>query len=119
MNIAIIGAGRVGGTLGRGLARAGHAVPYALRPSSEPPPASLAEHAASLGAASEVVARSEAVVLATPWAATEAAPASVADFGGRPWPDATNPIGPGLTLTHGHTNSGGEAVHDGRPRRAW
>lgn len=115
MHIAIIGAGRVGGTLGRGLARAGHAIHYAQRDPSAPAPAALAEHAASTGAAQEVVDRSEAVILATPWPATQAALASVQDFGGRPLLDATNPIGPGLTLTHGHDDSGGEAVQRWAP----
>jgi predicted dinucleotide-binding enzyme len=110
MNIAIIGAGRVGSTLGRGLSRAGHAVHVAQR---DPRPASF--DVASVGTASEVVARSEAVILATPWPATEAALAAVTDFGGRPLLDATNPIGPGLTLTHGHTDSGAEAVQRWAP----
>ncbi|MCA9549459.1 MAG: MFS transporter [Myxococcales bacterium] len=39
-------------------------------------------------------------------AAVEAA----GDFGGRPLLDATNPIGPGFALTHGHTDSGAEQV---------
>ena len=37
------------------------------------------------------------------------------DFSGRPLLDATNPIGPGLTLTHGHDDSGGEQVQRWAP----
>lgn len=115
MDIAILGAGRVGGTLGRGLAQAGHRVHYAQRDPGRPPQPELAEHAASTGSAAEVVARADAAILATPWAAVEEVLASVPDFGGRPLLDATNPIGPGLTLTHGHTDSGGEAVQRWAP----
>lgn len=110
MNLAIIGAGRVGSTLGRGLAAAGHAVHYARRDPSTPTPPELDHPGASTGTAAAVVGRSDAVILATPWADTEAALASVPDFGGRPLLDATNPIGPGFQLTHGHTDSGGEQV---------
>lgn len=115
MNIAILGAGRVGGALGRGLAAAGHTVHYALRDPSAPPAAPLVHAGATTGSTAEVVARSEAVVLATPWAATEAALRDAGDFGGRPIFDATNPIGPGFALTHGHTDSGGEQVQRWAP----
>lgn len=115
MHIAILGAGRVGGALGRGLATAGHSVHYALRDRSAPVPPSLQHEGATTGSAVEVVARADAVVLATPWDAAQAALASVGDFGGRPLLDATNPIGPGFVLTHGHTDSGGEQVQRWAP----
>jgi hypothetical protein len=114
MNLAILGAGRVGGTLGRSLAAAGHGVHYALRDPEVSPPESLLHPGATVGSVSDVVARSQAVVLATPWDATENALRGV-DFGGRPLFDVTNPIGPGLTLTHGHTDSGGEQVQRWAP----
>lgn len=115
MHIAIIGAGRVGSTLGRRLSEAGHPVHYALRDPSAPVPDTLADHAASTCTSAEVVSRAEAVLLATPWPATREALASVPDFGGRPLLDVTNPIGPGLTLTHGHTDSGAEQVQRWAP----
>jgi predicted dinucleotide-binding enzyme len=115
MNLAILGAGRVGSTLGRGLAAAGHAVHYARRDLSGPVPPSLDHPGASTGLAADVVARADAVLLATPWADTEAALAGVPDFGGRPLLDVTNPIGPGFALTHGHTDSGGEQVQRWAP----
>ena len=52
---------------------------------------------------------------ATPWSATQEALGAVADFGGRPLFDATNPIGAGMRLTHGHTDSGGEQVQRWAP----
>lgn len=115
MDIAIIGAGRVGSTLGRGLAQAGHTAHYARRDAASPVPERLQHERATWGSAPEAVARAQAVVLATPWASTEAALSSITDFGGRPLLDATNPIGPGLTLTHGHDDSGGEQVQRWAP----
>lgn len=62
-----------------------------------------------------MVARSEVVLLATPWDATEAALGAIPDFGRRPLLDATNPLGPGFVLTHGHTDSGAEQVQRWAP----
>jgi predicted dinucleotide-binding enzyme len=115
MQVAILGSGNVGSTLGRGLAAAGHTVHYARRDAEAAVPERLQHAGATTGTAAEVVARAEVVLLATPWGATEAALASVPDFGGRPLLDATNPIGPGLSLTHGHTDSGGEQVQRWAP----
>lgn len=110
MKIAILGAGNVGSTLGRRLHAAGHEVVYALRnPASSHYDGPEHAHAARLGV-NDAVASADAVLLATPWAATEAALSSVADFGGKPLLDATNPIGPGFVLTHGHNDSGAEQV---------
>lgn len=115
MDIAVIGAGRVGSALGRRLADAGHTLHYALRDPTAPVPERLQHDGATLGATAEVVGRADAILLATPWSATEGALASVPDFGGRPLLDATNPIGPGLALTHGHTDSGAEQVQRWAP----
>ncbi|MEN0062761.1 MAG: NAD(P)-binding domain-containing protein [Myxococcota bacterium] len=115
MEIAVIGAGRVGSTLGARLAFAGHQVHYARRNPSEPAPDPLRHERSTTGSARDVVGRSEAVLLATPWAKTEEALASVGDFGGRPLLDATNPIGPGFALTHGHDDSGAEQVQRWAP----
>lgn len=114
MHIAILGAGRVGSTLGRGLAAAGHTIHYARRDPSAPSPG-LDHPGATTGPVAAAVERSEAVILATPWAAAEAALGAIPDFGGRPLLDATNPIGPGLALTHGHTDSGAEQVQRWAP----
>lgn len=114
MNLAILGAGRVGGALGRSLAAAGHRVHYARRDPASPVPDGLVHAGATTGGVRAAIDRSEAVLLATPWSATGAALAGL-DFGGRPLLDATNPIGPGLALTHGHTDSGGEQVQRWAP----
>jgi predicted dinucleotide-binding enzyme len=109
MKIAIIGAGRVGSTLGRGLAGAGHAVLYAVRDTAKPregldhPGAQVVEVRAAVEAA-------DVVLLTTPWGQAEAAVRGAGDLTGKILVDVTNPIGPGLTLTHGHTDSGAEQV---------
>lgn len=65
---------------------------------------------ASVAGIREAVAGTDIVILATPWNAAEAALRAAGDFGGKPLLDATNPIGPGFVLTHGHTDSGAEQV---------
>lgn len=117
MNIAILGAGNVGGALGRSWSKAGHAVVYGVRePNSE-------KHRALLdatGAGARAVAISDAahgadvVVLATPWDATPAVLAAAGDLRGKLLIDCTNPLkftpGVGLELTIGFNDSGGETV---------
>lgn len=110
MKIAILGAGKVGTTLGRGLAAHGHSILYALRNPDDPKHEALRAEASAVGLPADMVAAAELVILATPWAATEAALEAAGDFGGKPLLDATNPIGPGMRLTHGHDDSGGEQV---------
>ncbi len=107
--IGIVGAGNVGSTLGRGLAKAGHSIAYGVRaPGDED--ARLLHERAKVVSVQTAVAESDLVILATPWAATEAALLSAGDFQGKILVDVTNPIGPGFALTHGHTDSGGEQV---------
>ena len=108
MKIAIIGAGNVGGTLGRGLARAGHRIIYGVRDPKDAKHEGLkpAEIATVRGA----VEAADAALLTTPWNGAEAALAAAGDFGGKPLLDATNPIGPGFTLVLGQHDSGGEQV---------
>lgn len=117
MRIAIIGAGSVGSALGGSWVRAGHEVRYAARDTtSDTVRAALtAAPGATVAPIAEAVAWSEVVVLATPWTAVPDALEAVGDFGGRPLLDATNPIGPGFVLTHGHTTSGGEQVQAWAP----
>jgi 8-hydroxy-5-deazaflavin:NADPH oxidoreductase len=110
MKIAMIGAGGVGSALGFAFQKAGHTVTYGVREPTAEKHAPLREHA-RMAAISEAVKTSELAVLATPWgAAAEAALREAGDFGGKVLVDATNPIGPGFALTHGHTDSGAEQV---------
>ena len=110
MKIAILGAGKVGTTLGRGFRRHQHEVMYAVREPGEARHAQLKTEAEAVLTVPEAVRRAEVVVLSTPWSAAEAVVTAAGDFEGKPLLDATNPIGPGFALTHGHEDSGGEQV---------
>jgi predicted dinucleotide-binding enzyme len=110
MNVAILGAGRVGGTLGRRLADAGHDVAFGVRTPDDPKHAAVSTGRTRITSIAEAVQASEVVILATPWAAVPDALAAAGDFGGRILVDATNPIAPGFVLAHGHTDSGAEQV---------
>ena len=114
MRIAIIGAGKVGGALGRGWTRRRHTVTYGVRdPGAKAE--SLAQGGAQVALPRQAVEWSDVVVLATPWAATREAVEALGDFGGRSLLDATNPIGPGLTSVAGAGRSGGELVQSWAP----
>jgi hypothetical protein len=115
MRIAIIGAGNVGTTLGRGWLRAGHAVAYGVRAPEGEKARALARDGARVAAPREAVEGAEVVLLATPWGASREALAALGDLGGRPLLDATNPIGPGFALEVGHDGSGGELVQEWAP----
>jgi 8-hydroxy-5-deazaflavin:NADPH oxidoreductase len=109
VKVGIIGAGGVGSALGLALARAGHGVEYGVRQPAAAKHEPLRGHA-SVTSVAAAVSAAEVVILATPWAATEAALAGAGDLAGKPLLDATNPIGPGFALTHGLTDSGAEQV---------
>ncbi|HYW30291.1 MAG TPA: NADPH-dependent F420 reductase [Gemmatimonas sp.] len=107
MRIAIIGAGKVGTALGRQFTGAGHDVTYGVRDHADPKHAALGD---AVHTVPEAIAGTEVVLLTTPWAAARDALLSAGDFAGKVLIDATNPIGPGMVLTHGITDSGAEQV---------
>ena len=113
MRIGIIGAGNVGGTLGRAWAERGHEVTFGSR---DPNSRKIQDLIASTGGAGkaaaipEAVASAEVVALATPWPATQAAVQNAGDLSGKILLDCTNPLAPDLSLEFGHTTSGGEQV---------
>lgn len=101
MNVAIIGAGNVGSTLARALARAGHAVTVGVRdPAKTPGAVPLAQ----------AVGPAEVVIIATPFSALEAVVRAVGPMEGKVVIDASNPLQPGLMLAVGHTDSGAEVL---------
>lgn len=108
MHIAIIGAGHVGQALGKSWAKRGHDVVYGVRNPGD------AKYAALKTASVADAARAaDAILLATPWPATEAALTAAGDLSGKLVLDATNPLsmGPdGMSLGIGHTTSGGEMI---------
>jgi NADPH-dependent F420 reductase len=118
MKIAVIGAGNVGGTLGKRWAKAGHEVAFGARdPAEAKVTALLRDSGPSARAASvpEAVRQADVVLLAVPWDSAHAAVAAAGDLRGRILIDATNPVpltpdGLRQGLVIGHTTSGGEEI---------
>jgi 8-hydroxy-5-deazaflavin:NADPH oxidoreductase len=118
MNIAVIGSGNVGGTLGTRWAKAGHKVVFAVRKPEDPKIAALLKNAGPNARATtiaEAVRDAAVVALTTPWEGTQDAIASAGKLAGKVLIDATNPLllgAEGLKrgLVVGHTTSGGEQV---------
>ncbi len=114
MNIAVIGTGNVGRTLGTRWARAGHRVVFGSRhPESQKIQQLLADVGdnACADAPDEAVVASDVVVLATPWDATEDAVRNAGDLTGKIVVDCTNPLRPDLSgLSLGHDTSAAEQV---------
>lgn len=113
MKITILGAGNVGGTLGRRWAAAGHSIVYVSRePGSDKMAELLADTPGGSATAdsSAACADADAVLLATPWAAVPSALAATGDLSGKLLLDATNPIGPGRALLVPAAGSGGQEV---------
>ena len=114
MRIAIIGAGDVGGTLGRRWAELGHSVIFGSRDPSSARLTDLLEKSgenASAKSLSQAAAEGEVVVLATPWPAAEEALRAAGDLRGKPLLDCTNPLKPDLSgLAVGQTTSAAEQI---------
>jgi predicted dinucleotide-binding enzyme len=113
VNIAIIGAGRVGAALGTRWAVAGHEVMYGVRKPGDPKIAPLLEGTPNgrAGSVAQAAAFGDVVVLATPWTATESAIRAAGSLAGKIVVDVTNPLNETFSgLTIGHTSSGGEMV---------
>jgi len=124
MRIAIIGAGHVGGTLGRrwATARTGqHTVTFGIRAGDELEP-QLGEFIDGSGGAARAASvpdaarGAEVVVFAVPWKAAEEAVRSAGSLSGKIVIDCTNPFAPGLTgLDAPAGGSGAEALASWAP----
>jgi 8-hydroxy-5-deazaflavin:NADPH oxidoreductase len=112
MKIAIIGAGNVGKTLGTALRSKGHTVVYGSR--------NPAGHtAANVKSVADALVGAEAVILATPWTATEALVVQHADgLANKIVIDATNPIHPSLARLAIASNSSGVELLQSQARQA-
>lgn len=108
--IGIIGAGNVGGALGKIWAARGHDVMFGVRnPGS-------AEPLGKMGTIAEAFAHGEVLALTTPWGATREVLQSAGNLGGKILFDCTNPLLPGLAgLELGTTASGAEKVAEWAP----
>ncbi len=114
MKIGIIGAGNVGGTLGKAWARKGHEVFFGVQRPQDGKMQELLKAAganARAGLPAEAAAFGEVVVLATPWPATDGAVKAAGNLAGKIVIDCTNPLKPDLSgLEIGHSTSGAEMV---------
>jgi predicted dinucleotide-binding enzyme len=114
MNIGIIGAGNVGGTLGTRWAGNGHNVVFASREPQSPAMQELLRRAGPTARSAdnrEAASASDVLLLATPWPAAEEALKSAGNLSGRIIIDATNPLQPTLDgLSVGCNDSAGEQV---------
>jgi 8-hydroxy-5-deazaflavin:NADPH oxidoreductase len=114
MKISILGAGNVGGTLGRAWARKGHDVYFGV---PSPGNAKTQELLTTIGSkaragtVTEVAAAGDVIVLATPWPATKAAIQAAGNLAGKVVVDCTNPLKEDFSgLALGYTTSGAEQV---------
>lgn len=109
MRIGVIGAGSVGGTLGRRWAQRGHEVMFGVRDAGAPKVRELLGEAegATAGSVAEAAAFGEVVVFATPWGATRDAVTQAGDLTGKVVFDTTNPLTPDLS---GLTTDGGTSA---------
>jgi len=117
MKIAIIGAGNLGGALGRAWAKHGHSIIFGVRdPAGSKTKLPLAEIGASATAAAvpEAVRQGELVVLATPYEAATEVIAEMGDLRGKIIIDCTNPTflnaEGSLSLSVGSSTSGAEEI---------
>jgi 8-hydroxy-5-deazaflavin:NADPH oxidoreductase len=113
MKIAVIGAGSVGGTLGRRWAELGHTVCFGIRNVEDADAKALVgkiKGEARLASVGDAAKDADVVVLATPYAANPAAIAAAGDLAGKILIDVTNPIGPNFSLAVRFTSSGGEEI---------
>ena len=95
MNIAIIGAGDVGATMGKSWARKGHQIMFGVRNTQSPKVSSLLKISNAnikVGTVSEAVSFAEVIILAVPWSAVKEIIASAGDLTGKILVDPTNPL---------------------------
>lgn len=117
MKIAIIGAGKVGGALGRSWAKAGHTIIFGVRNpaggKTRPPIAEIGSAATSV-VVPDAVRSGDVIVLATPWEAVPDVISAMGDVRGKIIIDCTNPLflnaEGSLSLTLGSSTSGAEEI---------
>ncbi|MGH6837370.1 MAG: NADPH-dependent F420 reductase [Methylocella sp.] len=100
MRISILGAGNVGGTLGRAWARKGHEVFFGIPDPHAPKIQELLRIVGSkarAGTVADAAAAGEVIALATPWPATKGAIEAAGNLEGKVVVDCTNPLKPDIT----------------------
>lgn len=123
MRIGILGAGNVGGMLGKLFTTQGHDVQFGVRdPNSEKTQSALAltQYTAKAVTGLEAASCAEILFVTTPWEATQKAIATCGDLTDKILVDCTNPIALGLEglsqgLIIGHHTSGAEEIAQWAP----
>ncbi len=114
MKIGVIGAGNVGGALGKLWAGKAHEIVFGVRNPQDPklqPLLKSAGRKARAATVKDAASFGEVVVLATPWRATQEAIKSAGSLAGKVLVDCTNPLSPDLSgLVLGTHTSAGEEV---------
>lgn len=109
MRLGIIGAGQVGGTLGRLLEAQGHDVRFGVRDESRAAAGGLPS--ARTSGVAEAAAFGDVIMLAIPWSGVQDALRTTGDLAGKIVIDCTNPLLPDLSgLAVGLTTSGAEEI---------
>ena len=113
MKISILGAGNVGGTLGKGWANKGHEVFFGVRHPDDEKTQNLLQEVggnARAGTNDEAIAFSNIIVLALPWQVAQKVLEAV-DVSDKIIIDATNPLTPDFSgLEIGFDTSGAEKI---------
>jgi 8-hydroxy-5-deazaflavin:NADPH oxidoreductase len=105
MKITVVGAGNVGGSLGRRWAGR-HEVVFGVRDPEDPRHGGLTGAGAQVAEITTASRGADVVVLAVPWSTVRDVAITVGDAGGAVLVDATNPIGPPVPAS----GSGGAEV---------
>ena len=112
MNIGIIGAGHVGGNLGKIWAKVGHKIVFGVRDLQSPKIRELIKSIGSNACAGSIAeAAVFGEVVAVPWTAAKDAIQQAESLNGKILVDCTNPLNPDLSsLLIGHTTSAAEKI---------
>jgi predicted dinucleotide-binding enzyme len=103
MNIAVIGAGRIGGNIADRLVRAGHDLTLSFARDTAALQARAREIGAGVAAPADAVAGAEVVVISVPWDALPEALAQAGSLEGKVVVDTTNQFGSGPKPAEGQT----------------
>ena len=107
MNIAIIGAGRVGTTLAHAWKRKDHDIFLGVRNPNGNKSTQLVAEGFQVGTVTDASSFGDVIVLATPWRATQDAVRAAGDLSGKVIIDCTNPLKPDLSGLDVPTGSSG------------
>ncbi|MFD2175889.1 NADPH-dependent F420 reductase [Rhodobacter lacus] len=120
MQIGILGAGRMGGQLGRLWARCGHEIRFAYARSLDTLTALARETGGATGTVAEVVAQSDVLLLAVHWSRVPDVLAQAGDLAGKVVLNCCVPLDEtDTTLVLGPTTSGAEELARLRPAAHW